>query len=379
MATIAFVVTPVAGHLNPSFKLAKALKLRGHRVCYLGISDSGEHLYCRPEVYLHAQEMEYLVVLNETLPDTKAILNTENFMRRLQQAISANKEIIKEHVDKVRPDIFIVDKLLLPVALLAHEFGIPAIILNSMLPVEDLMGISRSILGSEAIALLLKMPELILCPQELDFPQAKAVPGRHYIEASVDISRKEDGFPWEKLDRRKPLIYCSLGTHSYMFEGHKRLFQISIDALKMKPDWQMVIMLGAHLKADDFHSIPPNVLVANRVPQIELLKRVSIMVNHGGLGSIKECILFGVPMIIFPYINDQPLNAARVAYHGLGLIDDRCRVTPVRMCSLIDRISQDRGFKQRVESMRRKFTEIERAGIGVEKVENFLQTGGLSC
>src|SRR5215213_6027503 len=42
MATLAFLLDDQEGHLLPTFKLARRLAERGHRVHYLGIPDGGD-------------------------------------------------------------------------------------------------------------------------------------------------------------------------------------------------------------------------------------------------------------------------------------------------------------------------------------------------
>jgi UDP:flavonoid glycosyltransferase YjiC (YdhE family) len=127
----------------------------------------------------------------------------------------------------------------------------------------------------------------------------------------------------------------------------------------LRPDWQLVLGTGANLSVTDFHSIPSNALLVNFVPQLEMLKRASIMITHGGFNSIKECIFFGVPMIVFPIIRDHPAITARVVYHGLGLRGNLQNASVEQIHQLIKRIDQDPSFKTRVEAMGREFRRIE--------------------
>lgn len=54
------------------------------------------------------------------------------------------------------------------------------------------------------------------------------------------------------------------------------------------------------------------------LPQRYVLQRASVVVTHGGLGTIKESVHAGIPIIVLPALFDQPFNAMRVRYHGLG-------------------------------------------------------------
>src|SRR5262249_16583145 len=145
----------------------------------------------------------------------------------------------------------------------------------------------------------------------------------YYIEPCIDLMRKEASFPWEAIDEKKLLIYCSLGTQSHLAGENKPLLQAIIDAIALEQNWQLVISLGAHLRTENFHPAPPNVCLAGTSPQLEMLKRASVMLTHGGINSVKESIFFGVPMIVFPMGRDQPGVAARVVYHGLGVRGNR--------------------------------------------------------
>jgi UDP:flavonoid glycosyltransferase YjiC (YdhE family) len=103
-----------------------------------------------------------------------------------------------------------------------------------------------------------------------------------------------------------------------------------------------------------------------------MLEKASIMINHGGLGAVKECIFFGVPMIVFPGKWDQPNHAARVVFHGLGVrgnIHDR---STQQINTLIDVVDKDPKFKSRIDAMSKTFRDIENSGIGIRTVEKLL-------
>jgi MGT family glycosyltransferase len=214
-------------------------------------------------------------------------------------------------------------------------------------------------------------PELILCPQAFDLPRSKQDDRIRYIGALVDLQRKEIvAFPWDRLDADKKLVYCALGTLSYRFGGAQAFLRMIIDAVAAQPDRQLVMAIGDHLSVDAFHPIPPNVILVNRAPQLQILRKASVNITHGGLNTIKESILLGVPMIIFPW--SRPVNAVRVVYHGLGLMSGIDQVSVARIQSLLDTIDRDPGYRMRVEAMKRKFIELEDSATGVEAVESFL-------
>jgi UDP:flavonoid glycosyltransferase YjiC (YdhE family) len=242
------------------------------------------------------------------------------------------------------------------IARLAERYGYPA----------------KAIDTTDLVAPKLLLPELILCPREFDFPTI-AKPGRYYIEASIDVQRPEVPFPWERLDNR-PLGYCALGTLPCLKQKeYLSFFQTVIEASNIRPDWQWVLSVGPILSEGDFPSPPPNVILVKRAPQLALLRRAALMITHAGINSVKECISFGVPMIVFPLAFDGPGTAARVVFHGLGLRGDWRRNSAHQLQTLIDRVDKDPYFRAQAKLMREVFRLREEEEVGLKILDAILR------
>ena len=365
MSTIVFIAYPETGHLNASFKVARSLKDRGHRIYYLGLLDF--------EDSIRRQEFEYLPIFEALCP--KGFIqqyavknNVDNFVAIVQRAEQSPvpfdlRREIGLMIQRIRPDLFIIDLLLTDIALRVEPSGIPMVLLNTQLfnPWAEDSGYD----------FLLNKTELILCPEEFDFPGTQRKKNSYYVEASIDLAREDLPFPWQAVDQRKPLIYCSFGSQSHLIEGSKQFFQTIIDAIAARPDWQLILTVGS-LNVEDFHSVTPNTLLVKTAPQLQVLKRASLMITHGGFNSVKECIFFNVPMILFPVIRDHPAIAARVVYHGLGITGDIREASVDQIRNFIDRILKDMTFKARVAAMGKVFRENEAASPSVQVIEKAL-------
>lgn len=64
---------------------------------------------------------------------------------------------------------------------------------------------------------------------------------------------------------------------------------------------------------------PPNFVLREAVPQLEVLQRCGAMVTHGGANSVHEALRAGVPLAVVPIFGDQPSNADAVARAGAGV------------------------------------------------------------
>ncbi len=366
MAKIIFVSYPETGHLNASFKIAKGLKANGHQVGYLGLPDFEEHI--------RNQGFEFVALFEGLCPKgfllesavKNNVENIEAVLLKVSRAGQPLERYLWQELDqifrRVEPDLSIIDLFLPDFALISARLGLPLVLLNTQFfnPWAE---------RKAAYQPLINWPELILSPQEFDFPGTERKKNCRYVESSIDLQRRDVPFPWERLDPHRPLLYCSFGSQSHIFQGSRKFFQTVIDAMAARPDWQLVLTTGAHLKPEDFHSVPANAILVETAPQLDILEKASIMMSHGGFNSVKEAIFFGVPMILFPMIRDHPAIAARVVYHGLGVRGELQKVSVEQLHSLINRIEKDTSFRVKIEAMGRKFRAAENSSPAVQSIE----------
>jgi len=194
--------------------------------------------------------------------------------------------------------------------------------------------------STDTLQLRLPLAELVAWPLRLEFPAA-ARPGSHYVGPLIDLDRKEPDFPWDRIDSR-PLVYCALGTYKWRSaKAYVRFFRTIFDVAATRPDLQWVVGLGDVVAPSEFATIPANVVVVQKAPQLSLLRRATIAIAHGGANTVIECAYFGVPMIVFPLGFDHHGYAARVVYHGFGLRGDFRKVDAVELGALVDRVEKD--------------------------------------
>jgi MGT family glycosyltransferase len=219
----------------------------------------------------------------------------------------------------------------------------------------------------------LGLPELVLCPRAFDFPQAEAKPTRHYVGPDVDLKRHEPDFPWERLSSDKPLVYCSLGSTPERWPHFQRFLSSVLDGMRAHPEWQWVLSTGEGAHAKAVERAPAGAVVVRYAPQLALLARAAVMVGHGGLNSLKEALLHGVPGVMLPCMHDQTGNAARVAYHGLGVVEDIAQLTEEKLARAISTLLREPAYRHRAEAMGQRFRESEGSEQTVRTVESLLR------
>lgn len=77
-------------------------------------------------------------------------------------------------------------------------------------------------------------------------------------------------------------------------------------------------------------------------------------------------------MLVFPSTSDQPGNAARIVYHGLGLAGEIGKVDAQQLRTMVQTVLEDPSFKERTQTMRERFQEMADCQKGVEIVESLI-------
>jgi zeaxanthin glucosyltransferase len=211
----------------------------------------------------------------------------------------------------------------------------------------------------------------MLAPIEIDFPQVARQRGRHYVGSCVDVARREDVFDWRAIDKERGFIYCSLGTYNQFYSDAARLFRAVIEVVRSEPGAQAILRVGSAAMIRELGPQPERIRLAERIPQLALLRHANLFITHGGIGAVREGLFFGVPMIVFPCWLDQPGNAARLVHHGLALRGDITTVDAQALRPLVQEARSER-IRNAVARMRDTVRQQEDCSEGVRWLMSYL-------
>lgn len=161
-----------------------------------------------------------------------------------------------------------------------------------------------------------------------------------FVGPSVAARHEIVPFPWEQLDQR-PLIYISLGT---IFNNVADFYRTCFAAFADSP-YQVVMSIGSNVDEQTLGPPPDNFIVRRYVPQLEILARAALFITHGGMNSVSEALLEGVPLLVVPQIGDQFFVAQRVTNLGAGWSLATGQLRPEQLNALAARILSDSRFK----------------------------------
>lgn len=115
--------------------------------------------------------------------------------------------------------------------------------------------------------------------------------------------------------------------------------------------------------------VPPNATLVEWLSYSQLMPAASLVISHGGHGTVARALGAGTPVLVCPIIGDMSETAMRVAWAGAGLsLPWRlCRPTPLRWATR--RLLHEPSFAAKAEGIAAWGRENDGAARGAELVE----------
>jgi len=160
--------------------------------------------------------------------------------------------------------------------------------------------------------------------------------------------------PWASPfapDDTRPLALVSFST---TFQDQANMIQQVIDGLATL-DLRAVVTLGGAIRPNEVRAAR-NVHVVESAPHNQLLKEASLVINHGGHGTVMKAAIAGLPQLIIPHGRDQHDNAMRIGHRGAGLTLERgadaaaIRAAALRLLTEADFAKNARALGERIRA-----------------------------
>ena len=231
--------------------------------------------------------------------------------------------------------------------------------------------------------------EFIFAPREFDFPNLTIASHQHYIgfmtnETYNDKSEPVYGNAWpyiSHLRERKnlKLIFCSFGTiepssSEVIFSFIKKLANVTT-----RQNYILVVAVKAKQEDVDKLTAKGNIYIFNFVPQLQVLKHADLFITHGGLNSIREAVYAEVPMLLYPIHPEyDPVgNAARIAYHQLGLRGYAATDTEDDIGKKIKTLLSNPLYKTNVQKLKAQDLQQYTPELFIQKINSIRPLGAL--
>jgi UDP:flavonoid glycosyltransferase YjiC (YdhE family) len=112
-----------------------------------------------------------------------------------------------------------------------------------------------------------------------------------------------------------PLVLVAPSTAQ---DPELRLVRVALDALAEEP--MRVVATTNRLDPGPLPAAPGNAVVVDWLSYSQVMPRASLVICHGGHGTVARALAAGVPVLCCPHVGDMAENSARVAWAGAGLM-----------------------------------------------------------
>lgn len=378
MARILFVVTPAAGHLNPTIPLALALQAGRHQVRYVtGLGKipllARTGLAATPILRGRADTADQIShpvgAERDTYNPAKILHEVRYFLKLIEDGVTELEALIAGW----RPDLVMSDFATPLGVALSRRNGLPWIttctvpscirtstgtpiflgglgrarqpwhrlrdwggrqlheglrsgLMLALHPAWRRLGIELNLPGGGDG---LYSPDAILglAPYELEYPRRDWPAQLHWV-GPVDWSeaRPLDAAARSFLCGGSRSIFVTFGSEQFPAKARLlRTLAHTLDGMGVRA----VLTGGGAVDLSDLRL--PNVHVVTYAPYPEILPQVDAVIHHGGCGITYAALQAGKPALIIPDGKDQPDNAQKVVEAGAGLRLQQRAATPARL------------------------------------------------
>jgi zeaxanthin glucosyltransferase len=356
-----FVAPPLAGHMNAPLAVASALAEGGHDVAWVGAES-----YLRPLVgptttvfptglRLYRPQADRGFAAIRTLWDTFVIPFARFILPAMEKAVAS-----------FQPDVVGVDQHAVAGAVVATRHGVrwASLAPQAMELTRPLRSLPRveAWLRERLDAVWSLTGEPGPAPLDLRFSPHLVIGFTSPLLTGVDdlpancelvgpaVHRRLDAppFDWSQLDPERRKVLVSVGTMSV--DVATDFFARVVEAVSPL-DLQVILNAPVEVVA----SPPRNVLVAPRLPIPDLLSSMDAVVGHGGLNTTVEALGQGLPLVLAPIRNDQPVIANQVVAAGAGLRVRFGRVTGQQLRGAMTSVLDDGRYRAGAARIRDSF------------------------
>jgi MGT family glycosyltransferase len=119
-------------------------------------------------------------------------------------------------------------------------------------------------------------------------------------------------------------------------------------------------------------AIPDHVLVREFVPQLDLLPHLDAVISHAGHNTVCETLAHGLPLVLAPIRDDQPVIAGQVAAAGAGIRVHFGRVGPTELRAALTTVLDDPIYRVAARGIQASFTAAGGAPAAADHLEKLL-------
>lgn len=367
VARFLLVVVPLVARVWPAVAIGDALAAAGHDVALCG-PESDLRPLAGPGVTIYPTgRRSYRQPVHMGMAAVRELW--DEYVMPLNRFIQGP---VDRAVAEYRPDVVLADQYALAGALAAYKHGVRWATLCSgvleLTPPAEEPGLQEWIRSKLARAWetaglpaddgfdLRFSPYLVIATTTRALTGTAPMPQHCVLVGAALGSRRTDpGFRWDWWDPGRRHVLVTAGTVSVHLarDPARGFFTRMVAALEPMGSRVQAVLNAA---ADSVPDPPPHVLVAPRVPMLDLMPRLDAVVCQAGQSTVNEALAHGVPLVVAPIRLGEPPVAEHVTRAGAGIAVSFSEATPAQLAAAVTAVLDEPSYRAHARRIGEEFS-----------------------
>jgi len=190
------------------------------------------------------------------------------------------------------------------------------------------------------------------------------------IGAALGPRRTDPGFSWDWWDPGRRHVLVTAGTMSaHLVHGYLPRLMAALEPMAAR----LQVVLNA--AADALPDPPPHVLVAARVPMLDLMPRLDAVICQAGQSTVNEALAYGVPLVVAPIRLGELIVAEQVTRAGAGIAVSFAEATPAQLAAAVAAVLSEPGYRGNARRIAGEFAAAGGAGAAAARLAALAAAG----
>lgn len=356
-----FVIVPVVARVWPAVAIGDALAAMGHDVAWCGPESDLRPLVGPGQPIYPTGKRSYRGFTEVGMASVPELW--DEYVMPLNRFI---QEPVDRAVAEYQPEVVFADQYALAGALAAYQRGLrwatlSAGVLELTPPAKDpgvrewarsRLARTREMAGlpaDDSLDLLFS-PYLVIVTTSRVLTGPAPIPEQCVlIGAALGARRTDPSFSWDWWDPGRRHVLVTAGTLSaHLVRDFLARIMAALEPMGSR------VQAVFNAAADAVPDPPPHVLVAPRVPMLDLMPRLDAVICQAGQSTVNEALVHGVPLVVAPIRWEQAV-AEQVTRAGAGVEVSFSEATPAQLAAAVTAVLDEPGYRAHARRIREEF------------------------
>ncbi|KAK0397067.1 hypothetical protein QR680_001964 [Steinernema hermaphroditum] len=169
--------------------------------------------------------------------------------------------------------------------------------------------------------------------------------------------------PWNSTiaAAEEGVIVVSLGTQANSSAMTETQARVILNVLRKFNKYRIYWRVGPsiQLPSIDMDKVPDHINITAFIPQNDLIamKQTRLLITNGGMSSVMEALVHGVPVVGIPLYGSNRQNLQKVAAKGLGVVVEKSQLTETNLYNSMKEVLETAKYKDTAKDMAREWKD----------------------